>query len=430
MRLTYLPAVSGSCTTNCDPFAIDDGQEQATRGVTMKIGICGIGQFSGSFIPLYKAHPLVDEVVLCDLIRKRADEAAGKYGISRVVDDFDELIRSDIDAVVILTQRHTHAPLTLAALDAGKHVYCAVPIAVSLDEIEKIVSRVKSSGLIYMNGETSYYYPSTIYCRNRHAAGDFGDFVYAEAAYLHDMDHGFYKAYQYSGGSDWKKVAGIPPMFYPTHSVSMVLSVVGQRITHASCLGYADKKGDGVFGEGNNLWDNRFSNETALMRTSGGGMCRINEFRRVGWRSGPGASSVHMSVYGTDASFETHASSSVWVPHTGEIIDVTDDLTCKATPIAEIDPSISDELAKDFHTSHAKVHPMERLPAEFRGQPNGHEGSHQFLVDDFVQAVSSDEQPPVNVWEAAKYAAPGIVAHESAERDGEMLPVPDFGEAQ
>ena len=395
----------------------------------MNIGICGIGQFSRSFIPLYQAHPLVDEIALCDVLPERADDAAAQHGVGRVYYDFDELLRSNLDAVVLLTQRHTHAPLTLQALDAGKHVYCAVPIAVSLEEIDAIVAKVKETGLVYMNGETSYYYPSTIYCRDRFSMGDFGHFVYGESAYLHDMDHGFYKAYQYSGGKDWKRVAGIPPMYYPTHSVSMMVSVTGSRITHVSCLGYRDRLGDGVFGEGNNLWDNPFSNETALMRTADGGMCRINEFRRVGWQGGPGASSVHMSLYGTTASFETHASSAVWVPHTGQIEDVTEKLTCRETPVNPEDAGLPEELQKDFSTSHAPVHPVHRLPAEFRGLRNGHEGSHQFLVDDFVRAVANGSLPPVNVWEAAKYAAPGIVAHESALKDGEMLAVPDFGEA-
>ena len=92
------------------------------------------------------------------------------------------------------------------------------------------------------------------------------------------------------------------------------------------------------------------------------------------------------------------------------------------------DAALPVELQKDFSTSHAKVHPVDRLPKEFRGLRNGHEGSHQFLVDDFVRAVHTGGLPPVNVWEAAKYAAPGIVAHESALKEGEMLPVPDFGE--
>jgi predicted dehydrogenase len=371
--------------------------DRERRRKMMKIGICGIGQFARSFIPLYKAHPLVDDVALCDLIRQRADDAAKQHELTRVYYDFEELLRSDVDAVVLLTQRHTHAPLTLRALDAGKHVYCAVPIAVSLEEIDEIVTAVKKSGLVYMNGETSYYYPATIYCRDRFSRGEFGHFVYGQAAYLHDMDHGFYQAYQYSGGADWKRVAGIPPMYYPTHSVSMMVSVTGSRVTHVSCLGYRDRLEDEVFGEGNNLWDNPFSNETALMRTADGGMCRINEFRRVGWHGGPGASSVHMSLYGTAASFETHATSAVWVPHTGEIQDVPEELTCRDTPVNPDDAGLSEALQRDLSTSHAAVHPVQRLPKEFAGLRNGHEGSHQFLVDDFVQAVAQSRVPPINI---------------------------------
>ena len=85
------------------------------------------------------------------------------------------------------------------------------------------------------------------------------------------------------------------------------------------------------------------------------------------------------------------------------------------------------ETADGVFNGMAKVHPVERLPREFAGLPNGHAGSHQFLVDDFVKACVSGEQPPNDVWAAARYALPGIVAHESAERGGELLAVPDLG---
>lgn len=90
------------------------------------------------------------------------------------------------------------------------------------------------------------------------------------------MSHGFYEAYQYSGGEEWQKVAGIPPMYYPTHSTSMIISVTGASLTQVSCLGYTDSHKDNVFGRGKNLWDNPFSNQTALFRTSDGGMSRVN----------------------------------------------------------------------------------------------------------------------------------------------------------
>jgi hypothetical protein len=74
------------------------------------------------------------------------------------------------------------------------------------------------------------------------------------------------------------------------------------------------------------------------------------------------------------------------------------------------------------------VHPVERLPPAFVGLPNGHEGSHQFLVLDFIDACLTGELPPNNVWEAARYCVPGMIAHESAKQDGESMTIPDFGD--
>jgi hypothetical protein len=59
----------------------------------------------------------------------------------------------------------------------------------------------------------------------------------------------------------------------------------------------------------------------------------------------------------------------------------------------------------------------------------GHGNSHTFLTHEFVQAIVEDRHPAVNVWESAAYTAPGIVAHRSALRDGEVLKIPDYGKA-
>lgn len=391
----------------------------------MKIGICGVGQFAPCFTRLFKAHPLVDEVVLADLIPERAHAEAKRFGIRRVMGSLDELCRSDVDAIAIFTQRQLHGPYALQALSAGKHVYSAVPMGMSVEEISKITEMVKRTGLLYMMGETSYYYPSTLYCRQRFQAGDFGRFAYAEAQYLHDMEH-FYASYQYSGGAEWKRVAGLPPMYYPTHSVSMVLSVTGARATHVSCMGMVDKHEDGVFGRGKNNWDNPFSNESALMRTSDGGVMRINEMRRVGWHGG---NSVYMSFFGTDGSFEENGVSSCWLTlNARNRTNLTAELTCGPSP--EDHSQASKQGARpEFFSSVCSVHPTQRLPESFKGLPNGHYGSHQFLADDFVTAWAKGTLPPCNAWAAARWNIPGLVAHESALRNGEMLEVPDLGDA-
>ena len=145
----------------------------------IKLGVVGTG-FASAFIPLFQAHPLVDEVVLAELIPDRLRETARKFRISRTFASHDELCRSDVDAIALFTNRHLHGPHALQALRAGKHVYSAVPMASSLEEVQAIIDQVDKSGLIYMTGETSYYYPSTIYCRNRFRKGDFGSIVYGQ----------------------------------------------------------------------------------------------------------------------------------------------------------------------------------------------------------------------------------------------------------
>ncbi|RAP76569.1 Gfo/Idh/MocA family protein [Paenibacillus montanisoli] len=392
----------------------------------LKIGVVGAGEFSQCFFALLKAHPFVDEVSLAELIPDRRAKAAAVYGITRTFDSLDSLCKSDVDAVFLLSQRHLHGPHVLQALNAGKHVYSAVPMASSLEDIEAIIDTVKRTRLTYMTGETSHYYPSTVYCRDRFRNGDFGDFVYGQACYIHDMAHGFYGSFQNSGGKDWKRVAGIPPMYYCTHSLNLVLGVTGAYATHVSCLGYEDRHEDEIFRVGNNLWDNPFSNETALMRTSDGGMMRINEFRRAGWT---GKNGTYMSIFGTKGSYEEHANSQVWsgFEH-GTLEDITELLDCKPGIWHHELFALPEKTRIEFSKGVlSKVHHSDRLPKEFEGQPNGHLGSHQFLVDDFVQACVSGKLPPLHAWNAAKYSAPGLVAHESALRGGEMLKIPDFG---
>lgn len=393
----------------------------------LKIGVVGSTGFASSFIPLIQAHPLVDEVVLAELIPERLQEAAERFNIKRTFSSLDELCKSDVDAIAIYTNRHLHGPHTLQALRAGKHVYCAVPMASSVEDIQAIIEEVEQNDLIYMTGETSYYYPSAIYCRKRFANGDFGKIVYGEAAYLHDMSHGFYEAYQHSDGDNWKKAAGLPPMYYPTHSLSMILSVTGAFATHVSCLGYKDDNDDGVFEKGANYWDNDMSNQTALMRTSDGGMLRINEFRRVGWNC-IGEKSVHMSLFGTKGSFEAQVNAQAWTSlRAEEITDLTDELACNYVNVGDGHMQLHKDIQRDYYSGVAKVHPIHRLPDEYKGLHNGHAGSHQFLTDDFIKAVSSRSLPPNHAWMAARYCIPGLIAHQSSLLEGEMLKIPDFG---
>ncbi|MBT3290779.1 MAG: Gfo/Idh/MocA family oxidoreductase, partial [Victivallales bacterium] len=160
--------------------------------MAIRIGICGVGAFAEHFIPLFKAHPEVENVVLCDLDAEKLAAKCAKFGIADHCASLDELCTRDVDAIAIITQHHLHGPQAVQALRAGKHVYSAVPSAISVEEITDLVRTVEETGRTYMIGETSYYYPCAIYCRNRFRQDDFGHVVYSEGEYYHDYVHGMY----------------------------------------------------------------------------------------------------------------------------------------------------------------------------------------------------------------------------------------------
>ncbi|MUU72210.1 Gfo/Idh/MocA family protein [Pseudarthrobacter sp. GA104] len=396
--------------------------------MTFSIGVVGAGQFGSQFAHLFNLHPGVSSVFAVDDVAHRAAEAAGRYHLAGTMATFEDLLASDVDAVAIFTQRWTHGPLVEQALRAGKHVYSAVPMAISEEEIARIIEAVRETGLVYMMGETSYYNPATVFARKQLAEGKFGRIFYAEGDYVHDMDLGFYEAYQYSGGERWKETASYPPMLYPTHAVGGVLGAVPAHAVSVSCVGVRDDRNDGVFDKDVSMFGNDFSNATALFELNDGGVMRTNEMRRVGYPSHIRES--RFRFFGTEASFEQLATVSVWQDKQN-VHDISEQMETRPS-IPLDDPSLANvapELRDAFVSGLAPVHDPGRLPEEFLGAPNGHEGSHHFLVDDFVTAVNNRTLPPVNAWVAARFTLPGIVAHQSALKNGERLPIRDFGDA-
>jgi predicted dehydrogenase len=395
--------------------------------MTMSLGIVGAGQFAGQFASLFQLHPGIGPVFVTDVRPERSAQLCTRLGLAGTFTDFDAMLASDVDAVAIFTQRWTHGPLVVAALRAGKHVYSAVPMASSYDEIAEIIRATQDTGLTYMMGETSYYNPATVFARRQLAQGAFGRVFYSEGDYVHDMDLGFYEAYQYSGGAEWKRTASYPPMLYPTHAIGGVLGAIPAHAVSVSCIGVVDARGDGVFDRDISMFGNDFSNATALFALSDGGILRTNEMRRVGYPSQIRES--RFRFFGTAGSFEQLATVSLWQDKAG-VCDVSDQLATHGT-MPEDDPSLANvtpALRAAFRSGHAAVHDTARLPQEFAGASNGHEGSHQFLVDDFVRAVSARTLPTVDAWTAARFTLPGIIAHQSALQGGERLEIPDFGD--
>ena len=297
----------------------------------LTLGIVGAGQFAGQFARLWRLHPGVGDILATDLLSERAARLVAEHDLAGAVPSYQAMLDSDVDAVAIFTQRWTHGPLVVQALRAGKHVYSAVPMGVTEPEIAAILDAVVDTGLTYMMGETSYYNPATVHARDQLAKGAFGRLFYAEGDYVHDMDLGFYEAYQYSGGQNWKATASYPPLLYPTHSIGGVLGAWQTHATSVSAIGVRDDRGDGVFDKDVSQFGNDFSNASALFEVAGGGAFRTNEFRRVGYPSHIRES--RFRFFGTEGSLEQLATVSLWQDRSG-VQDITEHLL----PLSTLDP--------------------------------------------------------------------------------------------
>jgi len=408
------------------------------------VAVVGTGLWGRRLIPLFKVHPFVDDIALCDLDAEKLDAAARDFDITRTYPSLDVLLESDVDAVVLVTQHWLHAEQAMQAIEAGKHVYSSAPVGITVAEIGELVSTVKRSGLIYAMGETSWYYSWVFYCKQRYEAGDFGKIIFSDADYFHDLEHGLREVFEERGGENWRESAVIPPMFYVTHCTSQIMAITGERFTHVSGQGFVDTDPDEVFRPDLNRWSNPFSNESALFRMTDGSSCRINVYWRVGHPS-----MVQMSMYGTEATFEYTCGGARWVDRNGGTSLTQQMIPGWVAPrwlganIARPSwlkrPSwlpTSIKLKKGVSTGEGQfldvtsLQPVERLPKEYAGlhEMGGEWGTNYFMVNEFVRAVGNEELPPNNVWTAARYTIPGIVAHESALRGGELLEIPDFGD--
>jgi len=389
----------------------------------LKVAIIGGGQFSSSFIHLFQAHPFVEEVALVELNPERRASIAAKFSIKQTFASLSELWDSDFNAVAIFTPRWTHAQIALEAIQNGRHVYTAVPMGITQEEISQLVEASIKTKLTYFMAETSFYYPAVVFSRKKFAEGQMGKFVYGEGEYLHDMSHGFSEAYAANGGDDWKSTASFPPMLYSTHSVSTILSVTGAQATSVTCIGLKDTAGDGIFDSNVSMWKNDQSNQIALFETSDGGVMRIAELRRVG--TAPLESTVRMSIFGTEGSFEQQVGYASWA--TKNSFDI---ITDEIGTFSDVENPYS--LKPDYIPPNlwdggfARVHDRSQLPKEFVGLSNGHGGSHQFMVDDFVMDAVGERKAPMNVIDAARFTIPGVLAHQSAQIAGQKLQIPQY----
>ncbi len=393
----------------------------------LTIAIIGCGAFAHHFIELFKAHPNTEKIYVCDLIPEKAKAFQEEFGVE-IIESFEvALERKDINCIANYTRRHQHGDISIRALKAGKHVFSAVPMASSVEECAEIVRLVKETGLTYMIGETCYYYPCAMFCREAYQKGTFGDFSYGASQYYHHIDSISY--------GKIPAERGMPPLLYPTHSTAMILSAVNSYAKRVVCFGC--KTEDSAFSPDGNPWGNEHINQYVLMELANGGTARVTEARGFGYSK---PSSYISALYGTKGSYEfSNAQHLVYEKDFSsetERVRLTDvsDYVNPADMVQNKDlPDFKERVANGEwqwkSPSGVQAKEYARLPREFKGLINGHMASHQLLVDDFCKAVQNEEMPVLNAWFAARCNLPGLMAIESAKQGGIPMEVADFWDA-
>ncbi len=151
----------------------------------LKIGIIGVGGIAnGKHMPSLSKIKEVEMVAFCDIIEERAIEGAKKYGTpdAKVFTDYRDLLAmEEIDVVHVLTPNSSHSPITVAALEAGKHVMCEKPMAKNSEEARAMLEAAKRTGKKLTIGYQNRFRPDSLYLKKVCDAGDLGEVYFAKA---------------------------------------------------------------------------------------------------------------------------------------------------------------------------------------------------------------------------------------------------------
>ncbi|GAA2100145.1 Gfo/Idh/MocA family oxidoreductase [Microlunatus panaciterrae] len=366
------------------------------------IAVVGLG-FGADFVPLYQAHPDVGRVGIVDPDPGRLAAVAKRCQVADSYRSLEDLLDSrGWDAVHLLTPVALHADQVIKVLESGRHCACAVPMATSLADIDRIIAVQGRTGRTYMMMETAVCSREFFYARSLLERGQLGQLSFFRGEHLQNLDG--YPPY-------W---LGFPPMHYVTHALSPALALADARAESVRCLGSGlltpQRRG---------LSGNTFGTETALFT-----------LRRRSPAS-PGAAEEALAANITVSFFQLGRSYL-------EGFSVYGDAGALEWPQLEGGPM--KQFRMSGRTSGQRGRPVDvidlhppavtgTLPAPL--QPftvsGGHGGSHPHLVHEFVRSLVEGRPPVVDHRAAARFTAPGICAHSSAMSAGAEVAIPDYG---
>jgi predicted dehydrogenase len=356
----------------------------------IRFGIVGAAGRGNSFVRGIEAHPAADIVALCDLREEKVRENAAAIGVESVFTDYEEMLDSgQVDAVVIATPMHFHAPQAIAALERDIHVLSEVSAGVSVEECRDLVRASRRSPACYMMAENYIYMKPNVLVGELVRRGLFGQIYYAEGAYIHELK-------QLNENTPWRRrwQTGVNGCTYPTHSLGPVLRwFEGERVTAVCAVGtghhYRDPRGDEYQME---------DSVTMMCRLSSGGLAHI----RVDMLSERPHNTTQYALQGTEGCYESNDGGRIWLKarhaeHRWE-------------PLADLEEEYLPEFWK-------------KPPAQ--AAQAGHGGGDYWEVAGFIEAILGEAEVPIGIDLAMDMTLPGLVSQQSIAQGASWVAVPD-----
>ncbi len=365
----------------------------------VNVGIAGLG-FGKEFIGIYQNHPFVDKVAVCT---RDADTLARIGEAFRIPEplrytDYSLMLKNgELDAIHVVTPILEHFSQSLAALQAGKHTACTVPMATTMGELKQLVDAKMQSGKIYMMMETAVYTREFLFARNLYNSGRLGRIQFLRGAHMQDM-----------GLEGWPDYwLGFPPMHYGTHAISPLLRI------DDSLAEYVVGHGSGsISAELANKYNSPFAVETVTIK------------RRDSNISAEATRSLYETVRQYRESFDIYGSSM-----SIEWEQIADEGMCLfeggESARREFAPDAYEDLPRELLPYTKREQILDKTHVSFI-QGSGHGGSHPHLVHEFISAIVEERDCALNAEVSANITAAGILGHQSCLEGGAKLYIPEF----
>lgn len=344
----------------------------------LKVGVVGLRRGT-SLLRTFALHRDVQIAAVCDIDEDRAVNVKTEMGLEAAYVDYDEFLSHDMDIVVVATPLPFHVSQSIAALETGKHVLSEVPIANSIEECESLARAVKESKRKYMFAENCNYVYFVGKWREMVADGKIGKPIYAEAEYVHDC-RGLMRDSE--GSLAWR--ASMPPIYYCTHSLGPILSVIDDRCISAVGMSAGVNVAPDL---------GAIDMEVGLFQTESGAVIKI----LCGFSIERRPALHYYSIYGTEGCLET---------------------------VRGTDKSVAYFKGSGGMTElpYTRNHPQAPDSATI----GGHGTCEYFMIRAFIESIVNDTTPPIDVYRGLDFSVPGLCAHISAQQGGKIVDIPDF----